>query len=356
LNTEYIKDLPRLINTIHRFVEYVKFRDNTDSDFIDFGNQNSFLGREEGYKTKVFSKANDVLQYGKWKLSMVGTGIILAQAREAISKSDNLIFVNTKIDLLNKLTPNHKDYLEGSEQVIYDIFKSSGYEEEKLAFENAKAMFSGVYNRLAYLFFIKSCSAYLPISTGRFDNAFKYLNIDYKTSSNCSWENYNGYIQIISEVRDYLESILNAKEVRLLDAHSFLWIVAQDGFQKWKPNDSVLAEIEEKSEKDLSEPINKGKPGKSQSLTTAYKRSAEVVKMARNRAKGFCQLCNSKAPFKDKKGEPYLEVHHIIWLSRGGEDSTDNAVALCPNCHKKMHIVDDAGDIEYLSNKAKATL
>ena len=44
----------------------------------------------------------------------------------------------------------------------------------------------------------------------------------------------------------------------------------------------------------------------------------------------------------------YLEVHYIIWLSRGGADDVSNTVALCPNCHTKMHIVDDPADIDVL--------
>ncbi|MFV5483444.1 HNH endonuclease [Acinetobacter towneri] len=37
---------------------------------------------------------------------------------------------------------------------------------------------------------------------------------------------------------------------------------------------------------------------------------------------------------------PYLETHHIVWLARGGEDTISNTVALCPNCHKRMHLLD----------------
>ncbi|MCD8189512.1 MAG: HNH endonuclease [Clostridiales bacterium] len=49
-----------------------------------------------------------------------------------------------------------------------------------------------------------------------------------------------------------------------------------------------------------------------------------------------------------KNGEPYLEVHHVVWLSRGGADSLDNTVALCPNCHARVHILDAQEDIEQL--------
>lgn len=75
-------------------------------------------------------------------------------------------------------------------------------------------------------------------------------------------------------------------------------------------------------------------------VTTTYERNAYVSEYAKRRANGICQLCEREAPFKNKDGEPYLETHHIEWLSRGGTDTIDNTVALCPNCHRKMHVLD----------------
>ena len=49
-----------------------------------------------------------------------------------------------------------------------------------------------------------------------------------------------------------------------------------------------------------------------------------------------------------KKGDPYLETHHIEWLSKGGEDTIDNTVALCPNCHRRMHSLNSKKDVEKL--------
>lgn len=88
------------------------------------------------------------------------------------------------------------------------------------------------------------------------------------------------------------------------------------------------------------------------SIYKGYKRSDIIKQYTKKIAKGVCQLCNAKAPFVDKTGEPYLESHHIIWLSRGGEDSINNTTALCPNCHRKMHIIDDKTDIEFLLKKS----
>ena len=71
-------------------------------------------------------------------------------------------------------------------------------------------------------------------------------------------------------------------------------------------------------------------------------------------ANGICQLCGNPAPFNNSDGTPYLEMHHIIWLSRRGEDSIENTVALCPNCHRKMHILDLQEDILKLQSIKKS--
>jgi 5-methylcytosine-specific restriction protein A len=75
-------------------------------------------------------------------------------------------------------------------------------------------------------------------------------------------------------------------------------------------------------------------------VTTIYERNAYVSEYAKRRANGICQLCEREAPFKNKDGELYLETHHVEWLSKGGTDTLDNTVALCPNCHRKMHVLD----------------
>jgi 5-methylcytosine-specific restriction protein A len=58
-------------------------------------------------------------------------------------------------------------------------------------------------------------------------------------------------------------------------------------------------------------------------------------------AKGVCELCGSVAPFRKPDGEPYLEVHHVKPLAKGGPDTTSNAAALCPNCHRRCHLSED---------------
>lgn len=79
-------------------------------------------------------------------------------------------------------------------------------------------------------------------------------------------------------------------------------------------------------------------PARVSVTTFVYARNPDVVAEVLFRANGTCQSCGDAAPFLKKfDGTPYLEVHHRQPLSRGGEDTVINAVALCPNCHREMH-------------------
>ena len=90
-------------------------------------------------------------------------------------------------------------------------------------------------------------------------------------------------------------------------------------------------------------------PGKRTATTTSYQRDPNVVNYTLKRAGGVCELCEQPAPFNKKNGEPYLEVHHVKQLADGGDDTIENAVALCPNCHRRMHSLGLKSDIEKLT-------
>lgn len=109
------------------------------------------------------------------------------------------------------------------------------------------------------------------------------------------------------------------------------------------------------TDKELLERLKNGNKNPSRRLvaTTHYERNPDVVEYAKRKANGICALCEEEAPFKNKVGEPCLEVHHIEWLSRGGKDSIENVAALCPNCHRKMHALDNKEEVTKLLDIAK---
>ncbi|WP_232490571.1 HNH endonuclease signature motif containing protein [Burkholderia ubonensis] len=103
-----------------------------------------------------------------------------------------------------------------------------------------------------------------------------------------------------------------------------------------KKVDQALADTSATRRKRLSR-ANK-MPVKIKAVTEIYVRNADVVAEVLLRADGVCELCRKPAPFLRKKDRtPYLEVHHKQRLADDGEDTVENAIALCPNCHRDLH-------------------
>lgn len=79
-------------------------------------------------------------------------------------------------------------------------------------------------------------------------------------------------------------------------------------------------------------------PKKMEIKAFAFARNPDVVAEVLLRAKGHCEVCGNPAPFiRRSDNSPYLEVHHTTPLALGGKDTVEEALALCPNCHRKAH-------------------
>jgi len=118
------------------------------------------------------------------------------------------------------------------------------------------------------------------------------------------------------------------------------------GFDLKREPKDFEAEFSRRVEKSLKDPSARSArlakasrvPSLSVREVVAYERNPDVVAEVLARAKGVCQACKKPAPFlKKSNGEPYLEVHHVKQLADGGEDTVENAIAVCPNCHRKAH-------------------
>ena len=94
------------------------------------------------------------------------------------------------------------------------------------------------------------------------------------------------------------------------------------------------------------------KPKQMEVVSTAYVRNPDVVAEVLLRAVGKCEACKLPAPFlRASDGSPYLEVHHRIQLANGGDDTIENALALCPNCHREAHYGGKAAKFRVRSQK-----
>lgn len=77
------------------------------------------------------------------------------------------------------------------------------------------------------------------------------------------------------------------------------------------------------------------------------KRSQKIAREIRDLYEGKCQICGFD-PLSEY-GFHLCEVHHIIWLCRGGEDEPSNLCSICPNHHRAIHVGDAMFDFERLA-------
>ena len=98
-------------------------------------------------------------------------------------------------------------------------------------------------------------------------------------------------------------------------------------------------------------PLGKTPPGSSRPLKvnttiTTFVRDPTVKRWVLEVAAGACEGCTCAAPFLAMDGYPYLEVRHVVPLSASGSDRITNAVALCPNCHRRCHFAIDRDEFK----------
>lgn len=84
-------------------------------------------------------------------------------------------------------------------------------------------------------------------------------------------------------------------------------------------------------------------PTRRQVTTSQFIRNDALAELTRKLAAGMCDLCRQPAPFGTADG-PFLECHHVVPLAEGGPDVLENTVALCPNCHRRSHVLADPRD------------
>ena len=162
-----------------------------------------------------------------------------------------------------------------------------------------------------------------------------------KGSVECRMQNISTVLVELG--RDRIEGYKPAKNVGANVAKSIREALNAPG--PLTPEDFVPtadeATLEQRAAKLERQPIKvepKGieQPEQTQSSGKSYVRDPEVRAWVRQQAEGKCEGCGNPAPF-EKSGRPFLEVHHVKHLAQEGSDRPSNAVALCPNCHRRCH-------------------
>ena len=115
-----------------------------------------------------------------------------------------------------------------------------GAEEAAASFEDFRQLAGNRYDLIAYFFYLRDGDRYMPIAPETFDKAFGLLGIGLKTSGRCSWQNYSQYNEALIAVRDALRDRAGIKNARLIDAHSFCWMLIRVDSELVKPKEQPL--------------------------------------------------------------------------------------------------------------------
>ncbi|MCP4115803.1 MAG: hypothetical protein GY737_10425 [Desulfobacteraceae bacterium] len=210
--------------------------------FVSFGSH-PYTEEQEGYKYEIHKAARGALAFQTWKRKDIGNGEIIAATIKSIEiPQSNLVPWQGRFG--KEARPqqplyeaqNDPERRKFVENCLFRLYHES---TEVESFDELISIFGRTYPLLAYFYFIKDRSKYLPIAPTFFDRAFELLGADFKTSRCCSRENYANYIGLIGELKDMLAHELST-EVTLLDAHSFAWMLSAQ-----MESEKKLADVEE---------------------------------------------------------------------------------------------------------------
>ena len=216
------------LEAFRKFVE-----EKSGLPFVSFASD-PYIEKHEKYKSEIYHAGRAALAFQAWENSALGSGKIAQAVVKAIEMpKNNLVRWQARYgetarphQPLYEAKKQQEDLLR-IERCLFALYRE---QQEESSYNELVDIFGKIYPLLAYLFFLKDRSRYLPIAPTFFDRAFDLLGAEFKTSHKCSWENYLVYISLIRELKTLLAESLDP-QATLLDAHSFAWILAA---QMWK--------------------------------------------------------------------------------------------------------------------------
>jgi len=303
------------ISLANQFADFKRFVERKSKVSFQSFRGNSYVQDQEGYKAKLYDEARGVMAFNKWKKSDIGSGKIAKAVVRAIELSDN--------NLVNRAYPPYSGLkgpgaIQEHEQALYDLYCGGS---DKDAFDRQTDVFGRKYGLVAYLFFLKDKSKYMPIAPQTFDLAFEKLEIDFRTSRQCSWDNYTQYNSLLGQIRRFLSGHLQ-EDLSLLDAHSFVWILAsqmeKDGAGEEEPAYHDFGEAPDDDPEELqtfAARVRRGQSKFRQDLLRRYD--------------GRCAVTGTEC-------EVVLEATHIWAHSESGINRPENGLLLRADIHTRF--------------------
>jgi hypothetical protein len=218
----------------------------------------------ERYKPGLRDHARELLQIDQWMKDKIGSGFILERMIKAIeiqssigNLTNNLVFWQNRFGHANR---DHRVLIEATsnpklcreiESLLFDLFCDG--QDEGETFEKLRNIIGNKYPLLAYIFFVHDMDRFMPIQPTGFDRAFREIDIEFSTKSQCSWDNYAIYNRVLADLQPRIATAakLKPENIRLVDAHSFCWIFSS--LLKMETEGTIAKKISRQSTSDNTE-------------------------------------------------------------------------------------------------------
>lgn len=163
-----------------------------------------------------------------------------------------------------------------------------------------------------------------------------------RTEKSCEYRMQNISYVLALMGRDWIKGLPLAKNVGVRNAALIETLIGESEGRHETPRAGEAVAVAKIRKTLKTRPEGSRVPGTTVSTTAGFVRDAKVKAWVLKRAQATCEACEQPAPFSGADGFPFLEVHHLRKLADGGSDTVTNAVAVCPNCHRRLHFSEDA--------------
>jgi hypothetical protein len=194
------------------------------------------VAAEEGYKPRLRDHALSLLNIEQWDSAQIGTGAILERMIAAIEIQSGPTLTNNLVFWQNRFGPANRDHralleafdergerMREFETLLFALYRDHG--DEGAIFDQLTELTRAKYPLLAYLYFLRDSDRFMPINPTTFDRAFRRLGVGLTTSRRCTWANYIQFNFALGSVKRELNKVEGGQTARLIDAHSFCWIL-----------------------------------------------------------------------------------------------------------------------------------
>jgi hypothetical protein len=218
-----------LADALGLFREIVAVNEVSGRRFVSF--RQGVLDGEEGYKARNHAIARRRMGAETWTPADVGSGKILKTMVQAIVVPENNLLAiddrngpdtRAQFPLEKALAENRTAEMEG---FFHALYAEANPPADADLFSRAIDLFGRTYPLIGYLFFLRDIDRFTPLRPKGLQAGLAELGIDYPLVQQCSWENYEGFLRIVHGLHLMLKEALDDPGLRLIDAHSFLWVL-----------------------------------------------------------------------------------------------------------------------------------